>query len=61
MKDKISIISDGTSIGTHVFNGDDEIKGITKIEFLPMSVGELLQVRLTLINVAINVNAKVVL
>jgi hypothetical protein len=47
MSDKIRIESDGTSIGTKVFIGDEVIKGITKIEFPPIVPGGLISARIT--------------
>jgi len=46
-KIKIKIISDGTSIGTHVHAGGTEITGITGIEILPIEPGGVVMARIT--------------
>lgn len=47
----IRITSDGTTVGTHVFNADGtELRDITRIEFLPLDANErnILTVKLTM-------------
>jgi hypothetical protein len=47
-KKLIRIVSTGgTAVGTRIYAGDEELSGITKIEFEPLEPGGLLMVRLT--------------
>lgn len=61
MKNKIRIVSDGTAQGTKVFacgiNGEVEIGNITRIELLPIEPGGVLQARLTISRVEVDVLA----
>lgn len=57
-KEQVSIFSDGTALGTHVFCGDKEITGISKLEFKPLEPNQLLYCVLTLLPEHINVQAQ---
>lgn len=43
----LKIVSDGTATGTKVLVGEEELKGITKLEFLPLLPAENLQAVIT--------------
>ncbi len=66
MSNKIRILSNGTAAGTKVFacnreNGIDvQIDGVTKIEILPVQPGDLVKVRLELLNVELDLMADLV-
>lgn len=61
---KIRVVSDGTRRGTKVFirQGlvDVPLDGVTKIEFMPMEPGKLLEARITFQSPDIDVLADVV-
>jgi hypothetical protein len=46
-KKKLRIVSDGTAANTQIYAGDEQLAGVTKIEFEPLEPGGLLMVRLT--------------
>lgn len=58
MSTKLKIISDGTAMGTHVYAGDVEIEGITKIEFEPILPMGIVEVKLTFKVVELDVVAE---
>jgi hypothetical protein len=46
-KKRLRIVSDGTAANTQIYAGDEQLSGITRIEFEPLEPGGLLMVRLT--------------
>ncbi len=50
----VRIISDGTSPGTFVYVNGALMEGVTKIEFEPLSAGSGVNVKLTIVNVGID-------
>lgn len=54
----IRIVSNGAALGTKVYADDgQEIKGVSRIEILPVTPNGLVQARITLVNVALDVQA----
>lgn len=58
MTNKLKIVSDGTAMGTHVYAGNIEIEGISKIEFLPILPMGVIEVKLTFKVVELDVVAE---
>lgn len=58
MTTKLKIISDGTSIGTHVYAGNVEITGVVGIEFEPIKMSALVKAKISFIGVELDIVAE---
>lgn len=60
MSDKVRIVSDGTAAGTRVLNADGTpLPGVARIEILPLDPAGVVQARLTLSFVELDMVAQV--
>lgn len=54
-KNQVSIISDGTATGTHVMVNGEQLRGVRRIEFAPITIDSAVTATITLADVALNI------